>query len=234
MEEILVKVPKKKKSKKPLLKVAFVIDRSGSMHSCQLEAFNGINLQLDTIRENTKVPGILKYIQFDTVIETVFTKNIDELTHITNDQFEPRGGTALYDAIWTAINELEDEQDDDKVSYLVVVISDGDENSSHLVTHQKLQSEIAKREESGQWTFTYVMSNIDVAKFSHMVRSSANNVSSWNSAGGASSQTAFLSLANSTAHYLSEVTTAASVGRTYSTKTFNPNEFENYSKPNEK
>lgn len=162
------------KSKKSIrTHIVLVIDRSGSMSNKRNEAFEAINAQINTIKnsheegDDTRV----SYIQFDDQIETVF-KDIpaNELQNITFDQYVPRGSTSLNDAQWNAINLLKandaalDSNED--TSFLVIVVTDGWENSSKEITKDILDKEITRLQNTGDWTFTYMVGGVSHAQAS--------------------------------------------------------------------
>lgn len=198
--------PKGSKNKpKKITRVALVIDRSGSMQSVQQAAFNGINEQIATIKKNAKLTGktFVTYIQFDDVVETVFeNKAVKELTPITSDQYAPRGTTALRDATFAAIKSLQaaSGKDGDDTGYLVIVISDGWENASKDITPEQLKDEITKLEATGKWTFTYMLSNVDVNVVSNSLGVSLQNCATYDSSLVGTAQ-AFSQMSGSYANY---------------------------------
>jgi len=142
--------------------ICLVIDRSGSMTTIEDSTFKCINEQLEAIRRDQDKTGIttVSYIQFDDQIETVFKQvKTENLKDITKDQYQPRGLTALYDATDEAINLLSKETTTDNTGFLVIVISDGEENASHKCNQKTLAEKIQKLQDTGKWTFTYMMGN---------------------------------------------------------------------------
>lgn len=201
--------PKKKrgrpKKEKKITYVALVVDRSGSMQSVQESAFSGINEQINTLKKTGHKGGetFVTYIQFDNVTDLVFDKKAStELTEITRDQYSPRGSTAMYDAVWSAIKRLKDGVVETKdTGYLVVVISDGWENASREVTGQQLADEIKTLQETGKWTFAYMLSNQDLTKVSKALNLNVNNMAAY-TATSAGTHDAFGTMASSTANYM--------------------------------
>jgi uncharacterized protein YegL len=206
--------------KKPATKtkIALVIDRSGSMGGVRNQAFSGINEQLETIKRNAgETDTEVSYVQFDDVVELVFKKPAKELRGLEYSEYIPRGSTALYDAVWTTINKLDNGSQDKETAYLVIVISDGWENASKLVTQQKLAEKVRQLEATGQWTFTYMMSNINLSEFNSTVHANIGNSVSW-TATAAGMNEAFRTVNNSTAKYLGD--RAMFVGASYSKADF--------------
>lgn len=79
-----------------------IVDRSGSMSSIRNDMIGGLESFLDAQRA---IPGELTvdWVQFDNVAEFVHRgANVADVT-VT---LEPRGGTALYDAIGLALKDF--------------------------------------------------------------------------------------------------------------------------------
>jgi Mg-chelatase subunit ChlD len=193
-----------KKAKK-VTYVALVVDRSGSMGTVQQAAYTGINEQIKSLRDNASKGGdtFVTYVQFDNVIDLLFDKKpAKDLVDIRQDQYQPRGSTAMYDAVWTAIKRLKDGVTETAdTGFLVVVISDGYENASREVTGTQLAAEIKLLEASGKWTFSYMLSNQDLKVVQQTLNLSIGNMASYvNTSTG--TVDAFLRSADSTAQYL--------------------------------
>jgi hypothetical protein len=139
--------------------VNFIQDRSGSMQSTWDETLNGFKKFVEDLRDNAEKDGIeylFSLTTFDTLIETplvaVPIKNVD--VDILK-QHGPRGGTALYDATGATITNTEaDSHGAEKI--IVVVVTDGQENSSREWTKDRLQTSIESKLKLGNWTFTYL------------------------------------------------------------------------------
>ena len=84
-------------------------------------------------------------------------------------QYCPGGGTAMNDAIATAINKigkwLNDMPEEERPSKnLIVIMTDGEENSSKEYTLAKVQEMIKHQTEKYDWTFVYMGMDISNAK----------------------------------------------------------------------
>lgn len=165
--------------------VAIVLDRSGSMSSIHKETVDGINKQFEAIKKTAKKAGgetFVSLIQFDTVIETrIDSVTPDKLIEWAITDFAPRGGTALYDGIWAAMNHLKAKPMTDDTAYLVCVISDGCETSSREVTQPIMTAEIKKLQDQGNWVFTYLMANVDIRQAQATFAASPGNIAIYNS-----------------------------------------------------
>jgi uncharacterized protein YegL len=147
-----------------------VLDRSGSMSSCWKSTISGLNEQLGTIRHlEEKYPEqryFVSLVVFDTEIETILENEpISKVENFDGTEFPPRGGTALHDAIGVGISNLRvqlDKKEGESLSTaLVVVMTDGEENSSREHGADSIKKIICELEETGAWTFSYMGANQD-------------------------------------------------------------------------
>lgn len=139
-----------------------VLDRSGSMSRIQAEMQAGLQALID---EQAKEPGLLTVdlIQFDNVIESVCVMQDAKTVRVT---LEPRGGTALYDALGMAINafskslaELPEHALPSKVT--VVAVTDGLENSSREYDLVTVRNLIHKKQSEDRWEMVFLGANQD-------------------------------------------------------------------------
>lgn len=175
-----------------------VLDRSGSMDSCWKSTIDGLNEQLGTIRSlNKKYPEqryFLTLVAFDSEIETIVNdRPIDEVNNFDGTEFPPRGMTSLHDAIGISITNLKanlvkKDKDSDSISTaLVVVMTDGGENSSKEYNSISVKKMIDELTETGAWTFSYMGANQDAVLTARGFGISAGNSINYTStAAGAS------------------------------------------------
>lgn len=224
VKRIINKKAKSAKGKKT--HVAIVLDRSGSMSSIHKQTVDGLNEQFAAFRKNADVAGDVdvSLIQFDDVVETVFDgKKPSELIELAMSDFQPRGWTAMYDGIWSAINHLKAKDTTDDTAYLICVISDGEENRSQEVSQDILAAEIKKLQDQGNWTFQYLLSNVDIDAVRQILYANANNIAYYNSS-AVGATAAYTTNAISTTNYLNtrgitESTNMASTYTAYSPET---------------
>lgn len=153
--------------------ITIILDRSGSMESIQESVVTGLN---NFIQDQKKVPGdgCWSLVQFDTpnyngeeFPQTVFMqKNQDEVPLFEKKDFKPRGGTALVEAMCITIDNigrrldaLPESQKPNKV--LVVVMTDGLQNSWGKFKQSDLKERIQRQEFQYQWRFLYLGANQD-------------------------------------------------------------------------
>lgn len=146
--------------------ISFVLDRSGSMGYIQDDTIGGVN---KFIEDQQALEGECTFTlcQFDDKYEIDYSfKNIKEVEKLTRATFQPRGWTAMYDAIGRQIVEtgeklasLPEDQRPEKV--LFVILTDGQENSSKEFVRTKINEMIKHQNETYQWEFIFLGANID-------------------------------------------------------------------------
>ena len=130
-----------------------VIDRSGSMGGRVQDVIGGFNTFL---AEQKKLPGVahLTLIQFDDKYEVNYSRRpIAECPELNAMTYQPRGSTALYDALGRAIREAATD-----ARVLVCVVTDGEENASREVTRDNLKALVEQKTGAG-WQFVYLASD---------------------------------------------------------------------------
>ncbi len=149
--------------RKDLTDITVVLDRSGSMASCLNEAENGLN---HFIEEQKKQPGhaLFSLIQFDTEYEFIH-KGLP-IRDVPRCVLQPRGMTALLDAVGRAINEtgqrLAAKPERERPGLVVfVIVTDGQENSSHEFRKSQIKRMIEEQQKTYNWQFTFLGANQD-------------------------------------------------------------------------
>lgn len=193
--------------------VVFVIDRSGSMSGLEKATVDGFNEQLNTLKLAAKGKNAGEYylsaIKFDTQIEWMFNKtSVENVNPIGLNDFQPRGGTALRDSQYVAIQALEKEIDTGDTAFLLITISDGGENSSKDISQQALSAKIKELEAKGNWTFTYMLANQDIQQFANTYGVSINNVAAYQSTNVGTAQ-AYGAMSGSLSSYATSRSTGA-------------------------
>lgn len=133
-----------------------ILDRSGSMMGLTSDVIGGFN---SFVEEQRKVAGDAKLtlVIFDGSIETVYEDvDINEVPELTSDVYFARGSTSLYDAIGTAVNGKNLD------NALVMIQTDGYENTSREYTKDSIKTLIDEKEAQG-WEFVFLGADIDAA-----------------------------------------------------------------------
>ena len=146
-----------------LTDITLVIDRSGSMEAIREDAEGGVNA---FVREQAKHPGeaLLTLVQFDTEYDFIH-KGIP-VKQVPAYKLVPRGSTALLDAVGRAINEtgerLANMAEPDRPGLVIfVIVTDGEENSSHEFSKARIKQMIDQQQTKYSWQFTFLGANQD-------------------------------------------------------------------------
>ncbi len=140
--------------------IVVVLDRSGSMESAKSDHLGGLR---SFVNDQKDLEGDVHFtlIQFDTedpceiLYDGVPIAEVGELSLI------PRGATPLLDAIGRAIAHVERRLAEKKPDQIVVmVITDGEENSSCEFTKATIKAKIENCEKRA-WKFIYLGANVD-------------------------------------------------------------------------
>lgn len=149
--------------------VALVLDRSGSMFTIRDETIDAFNEQLKEIQNADVGRRTVTLVTFGgggfhpehppVRVETKAAAP-DSVAALTRDTYSPSGTTPMYDGVGEALGILEglDDRGDD-TAFLVVIVSDGMENSSREWTADRIAERVRKLEGTGRWTFVYLGAN---------------------------------------------------------------------------
>lgn len=154
--------------KQNLTQIVCILDRSGSMSNLTSDTIGGYN----TFIENQKLePGEawVTTVLFDDRYELLTDgEDIRTIKTMTSKEYYARGTTALYDAVGKTIDEVghklalkAEEERPSKV--IVVIITDGLENSSKEYTKSQVKEMITHQTEKYSWQFIFMGANIDSA-----------------------------------------------------------------------
>jgi hypothetical protein len=134
------------------------------MGSCVTETVGGFDEFVNKQKQGDGKAS-LTLTQFDDEYEVVYAdKDIQEVPSI-KDIYQPRGCTALLDAIGRTVKDTETmlskrfgNETPDRV--LCVIITDGYENASKEWTRDKIV-ELIRDKEKGNWEFMFLSANLD-------------------------------------------------------------------------
>ncbi len=143
-----------KKNKEPVIDIICILDRSGSMMRLEDEVINSFN---EFVRDQLKEKGRarLTLILFDDKYEVVYEKvKLKKVPELTREVYFARGMTSLLDAIGKTL------KDSDAKDAMVLIQTDGHENSSQEFSKEDIKSLIKEREDLG-WDFLFLGANID-------------------------------------------------------------------------
>ncbi|MFW6219686.1 MAG: vWA domain-containing protein [bacterium] len=149
--------------KENLTEIIMIVDRSGSMSSIRSDAEGGFN---EFIQKQKEVDGEVKVTvtQFDDKIEILYDN--ENIENIKEYKLEPRGMTALLDAIGTTINNVgnrlsKTDESERPSKVMVCIITDGAENSSSEFNKHKIKDMIEEQKNKYSWEFVFIGANMD-------------------------------------------------------------------------
>jgi Mg-chelatase subunit ChlD len=149
------------KKRKPITHVFMVVDKSGSMHPLQDDVIGGFNTYVNKLAEDTEHEYRITAILFDTSVRRHSeAKKPAEIAALDYRSYAPGGTTALYDAVGDAIYDAGRVTIKPADKVLVVIMTDGEENSSREYTTEAIKFRIQDREKQG-WEFLYIGQGLD-------------------------------------------------------------------------
>lgn len=153
---------------KKTVHMAIALDESGSMAGTKKETISGLNEQLQELKKTSSIDSTVTLVTFagPTDIKVIHSvKPISEVKELTDEDYNPNGGTAMYDGVGRLLNEIQQKvTDDDNTTYLVLVVSDGEENSSREYNSQKVADLIKERLNTKRWSINYIGANQDLTQ----------------------------------------------------------------------
>lgn len=139
-----------------IVHVLMVLDMSGSMSDKWDDTIGGANSYIEGLKSDTESDYRVTIVNFDTYYEVLCSGvPLSEVPELNKENYCPRGMTALYDALGRAIHEAEPKvSEGDKA--IVVIITDGQENSSREYSSRTIRTKIESLQAQGNWTFVYL------------------------------------------------------------------------------
>ena len=139
-----------------------IVDRSGSMSSIRDDMIGGLTNLVETQKTE---PGLLtiSMVSFDNQVEAVHRMADPSKVAI---ELEPRGGTALYDALGFGLNTMQADIDAlpehaKPETVQVVVVTDGQENASGEYSGQTVKALITEKVSKHNWDVVFLGANQD-------------------------------------------------------------------------
>ena len=140
-------------------RIAFLLDRTGSMASIREDVIGGYNTFLAEQRDLEEDECPYSITQFDTSgFDTEQYTDIRDAPALSLDTYVPRAGTNLLDAVARVIGVTEQMPDAGRT--LVVVYTDGEENASRETTKEQLKTLVESKRALG-WDFVFIGADID-------------------------------------------------------------------------
>ena len=151
--------------KKNYTEIIFILDKSGSMNKMFSDVVGGVDSFIQSQKAD-KDDTRMTMVQFNNKAQAIYTsKPVAELSGFYSKDYHPSGGTALLDAIGNTIRDMkryfESMNEDERPENVVLVIqTDGMENSSRTYNKDHITKMIKEQEEQG-WKVIYLGANSD-------------------------------------------------------------------------
>jgi hypothetical protein len=152
--------------KKNLTHIAIILDESRSMSTCKNDTIGGFNEFLNTQK---KIKGeanvtLVKFSDYYKVINDGV--EINSVAILNESNYTPSNNTALLDAVGKTINHIGDrlasmKEKNKPEKVIMVIITDGEENSSREFSKTKVAEMIKHQREKYSWEFLFIGADID-------------------------------------------------------------------------
>jgi hypothetical protein len=151
--------------KSNFIHVCFIIDESSSMWTSVSDVRGGFQRIIDEQKSNENGTCAISIFRFATTPKEAdfVMKDVREVENTLN--YNPSGCTAMYDGIGVAIDEIGERlaampEEERPEKNLIVIMTDGEENSSHAYQPSRIREMIKHQEDKYNWTFLYIGTDI--------------------------------------------------------------------------
>ncbi|MCR5688498.1 MAG: VWA domain-containing protein [Lachnospiraceae bacterium] len=149
-----------------LTELVFVLDKSGSMSGLEKDTIGGFNSMLDKQRKEDG-DVVISTVLFDDRMQVLHDReSLDRIKNLTERDYQVGGCTALLDALGKSIRHINKIQkslpeDERPAKTMFIITTDGQENSSHEYSYEKIKKMVEKKQEKKQWEFLFLGANMD-------------------------------------------------------------------------
>ena len=166
----------------------FVVDQSGSMAGLENQTIEGFNTQLKTIKklkeEFPQNEYIVSVTYFeDEVFDVIRFGKVEDIPLLNRENYNPGSSTSLLDAIGHAICSIDEkygnEINEDKATVVLVILTDGYENSSRKYSYNQIAKDIDRLNETNKWIFTFLGAGINAQSVTNRINIRSKNVASF-------------------------------------------------------
>lgn len=137
--------------------ISIVLDRSGSMIEARSDAVGAVNRYLQQVRNDTSIQARLSVVTFDSQsIDTIRDRvPVDVCPDLRLDEYQPRGGTPLLDAVGYSVG-IFDCLSDKSERRIMAIMTDGLENASREYTRERLKGLLDRKQREDGWLILYL------------------------------------------------------------------------------
>ena len=166
--------------KKNYTHISVVLDRSGSMAKCLADTIGGFNAFLSA-QKQLEGEATITMVKFDDEYDIICNMvAIKDTVELSDKNYQPRGFTALLDAIGRTINNVEhdlsEKSEDEKPEKVIfVIITDGDENRSREFNREQIMEMINRHRTEMKWEFVFIGANQDAIQAGNSMGVRAGN-----------------------------------------------------------
>jgi hypothetical protein len=153
--------------KKDYTHISVILDRSGSMETIRDDTIGGFNTFLESQKSESGT-ATLTLVQFDTQdpYQVIYKfKPIQEIPMLERKTYVPRASTPLLDALGRGINDVEHcineiQEEDRPAKVIIVIVTDGQENSSKEFLKDNIEKMIKDKMEKYSWQFVFLSADL--------------------------------------------------------------------------
>lgn len=152
-----------------ITELVFIFDRSGSMGGLESDTIGGFNSLIEKQKKQDS-KCYVSTVLFDNYSEVIHDRvDLENINPMTDKDYYVRGCTALIDAIGGAIHHIANihkyaRPEDVPEHTMFVIMTDGQENASHIYTSNKVKAMIEHEKEKYGWEFLFIGANIDAVE----------------------------------------------------------------------
>ena len=152
--------------KKDLTEVVFILDKSGSMSGLESDTIGGFNSLIEK-QKKEEGEALISVVLFNDQSNVIYDRvPIAKVEPMNDSQYFVGGCTALLDALGKTIKHINKVQKalpegecPDRTMFIIT--TDGQENSSHEYSYEKIKKMIEKKRDKKKWEFLFLAANMD-------------------------------------------------------------------------
>lgn len=159
--------------KNNIIDIIFVLDKSGSMSDLTEDTIGGFNSMIKQQKQDNEDDTIfVTTVLFNNEVQLLHDRVLlEEVENLTKKDYVAMGSTSLYDAVGYAIAKADQRMFTLKqkpYKTLMIITTDGYENSSVEFKHSQIKKLITQKREQG-WDFLFMGANIEVKDFAENI-----------------------------------------------------------------